>query len=53
MDDSDYVEKAIRRERAYIRNGYMPGDTLILTSETTSQPLDTIIIKSIIEKYCL
>lgn len=53
MDDLDYAEKAIRRERAYIRNGYMPGETLILTSETSKQPLNTDIVKRMIEVFCI
>lgn len=53
MDDLEYAEKAIRRDRAYIRNGYMPGDTLILTSETSKQPLNTDIVKCMIEKFCI
>ena len=53
MDDQDYVNYAIRKERAYIKDGYLPGDKLILTSETRRQPLDPDIVKLMIEKYCL
>ena len=53
MDDPEYAESAIRKERAYIRNGYMPGDNLILTSETRKQPLNPDIVKEFIERYCL
>ena len=53
MDNPDYAEYAIRRERAYIRNGFYPGDDLILTSETRTQPLNPDLVKKMIEKYCL
>ncbi len=53
MDDPVYAEYAVRKERAYIMNGYMPGDQLILTSETKKQPLNTEVVKKMIEKYCL
>lgn len=53
MDNQDYMDYAIRKERAYIKDGYLPGDKLILTSETLKQPLDPDIVKMMIEKYCL
>ena len=53
MDNPEYAEYAIRKERAYIRNGFYPGDSLILTSETRTQPLNPDLVKKMIEKYCL
>lgn len=53
MDNPEYAEYAIRKERAYIRNGYYPGENLILTSETRAQPLNPDLVKKMIEKYCL
>ena len=53
MDNPEYAERAIQRERVYIKNGYLPGDKLILTSETARQPLNPEIVKWMIEKYCL
>ena len=53
MDNQDYMDYAIRKERAYIKDGYLPGDKLILTSETLNHPLDPDIVKLMIEKYCL
>ena len=53
MDDQNYMDYAIKKERAYIKDGYLPGDKLILTSETLNQPLDPEIVKLMIEKYCL
>ena len=53
MDDPEYADTAIKRERAYIRNGFYPGDRLIVSSETMNHPLDTQIVKMLIEKYLL
>jgi len=40
LDDSDYLEKALKKIRTYERNGFMPGDRLLITGETRTQPLD-------------
>lgn len=51
MDDPDYVNKNLRRESAYIMNGYYPGERLILTYETEEFPINLRQVRSIIEHY--
>ncbi len=49
MDDPEYVEKAIRKLYYYMQNGIYLGETLIVTSETRSFPLNIREIEMIIE----
>lgn len=51
MDQADYREKAIRRLRRYMENGWYPGINLILTAETDADPLSTRQIAVFIEMY--
>ena len=53
MDDPDYVERAVRRINAYLKNGYVIGETLILTFETGKQPISTVQIENLIKHYFL
>ena len=53
MDDLEYVEKAVQKINAYQAAGYFPGENLIITMETKSQPLDVRLVKKMIEKYYL
>ena len=53
MGDPDYVERALRKERAYIRNGIFPGEQLIITSETSECPLDIREVKALIQHHLL
>lgn len=53
LDDPDYVEKNLRKINAYLKNGYIIGETLILTFESGQQPLNTTFIDRIIEHYFL
>ena len=53
MDDPDYVERNLRKINAYLKNGYVIGETLILTFETHDQPLNTVIVDKIIKHYFL
>ena len=41
MDSAEYAENAIRKITAYIRNGIIPGDSLLLTYETKNCPLNS------------
>lgn len=52
MDDPEYAERAVRKEACYIRNGIIPGDNLILTSETRQNPINSKQIRAIITKFC-
>ncbi len=51
MDDSEYVEKAVRKINNYQMNGYYLGDNLVLTFETRKNPLNPKIIKEMIKNY--
>lgn len=51
MDDSDYVEKAIQKIAAYEKSGFWPGDKLILTYETRTNPINQKQIRDIIEHH--
>ncbi len=51
MDDPEYAEKAVRKINLYQRNGYFPGENLILTYETSVTPVNTQDLKRIIEYY--
>ena len=51
MDDPEYAEKNIRKIEKYERNGFFPGENLILTYETTTQPLNTKTIQRMIDHY--
>lgn len=51
MDDSIYVEKALRKTATYQKNGIYPGEDLILTSETRNCPLDVEGVIGIIQHF--
>lgn len=51
MDDESYREYALERILLYEKNGYFPGQELILTHETLKNPLNSRLIDKIIEKY--
>ena len=51
MDDPDYAEKAVRRTLWYTQNGILPGDRLLLTSETGNCPINVQQIKDLIKLW--
>ena len=53
MQDPGYVERNLRKINAYLKNGYILGETLILTFESSNVPIDTTIIEGIIGRYFL
>ncbi|MBQ8934742.1 MAG: hypothetical protein IJ801_06080 [Lachnospiraceae bacterium] len=53
MDDPEYVIKNLRKIRLYEQNGIMPGINLILTMETSQQPINLSVIKEMIRTYCI
>ncbi len=53
MDEPEYAEKAIRKINSYINNRIFPGDTLIISYESSKVLLDDRVIKSLIEKFVL
>lgn len=53
MDDPEYAEKAVRKICAYELGGYHAGENLILTYETSGQPLNLKLLKNTIKRYLL
>lgn len=53
LDDESYRNHALNRIEYYILNGYLPGRDLILTFETSTKPIRSKIIESIIAAYFL
>lgn len=51
MDDPSYAEKAVRKINAYVENGYIPGDRLILTFETSQTVINTKALDTLVHKY--
>lgn len=51
MDDETYTEYAIQKIRAYEQNGIFPGEKLILTYETSKNPLNQKQILMLIQHY--
>ena len=53
MDDPSYAERALRKINGYLRKGYIIGETLLLTFESGSQPINTAIIEKMVKYYFL
>lgn len=53
MDDPEYSKFALERIRQYEKQGFYPGDKLIITHETNENPLPTRLIDDIISHYLL
>ena len=51
--DEEEANKNIKKITIYEQNGYMAGDNMILTFESSQVPLDSRVIKTKIEKYLL
>ena len=51
MDDPEYADQAVRKMKYYYRNGYYPGDRLILTSETKMYPINTQELKMFVDQF--
>ena len=51
MDDIEYITNTVRKLNLYARNGILPGKNLITTHETAEQPLNTKLIKKIVEEF--
>lgn len=51
IDQEDYLEKALKKIRIYLRNGYIPGKNLIMTFETREEPLGYDTVMQIIMDY--
>ena len=53
MDDAGYCESALWKLDVYVRNGIIPGRHLIITHETSTRPLDTRILDTVIRAWFL
>ena len=53
MDDPSYAERALRKINGYLRKGFIIGETLLLTFESGSQPINTAIIEKMVKYYFL
>lgn len=53
MDDREYARQAVFKIKSLMKNGIILGDNLIITEETTTNPLGTDEIESIINKCFL
>lgn len=53
MDNVEYVERSIRKLEVYERNGFLLGENLLLTHETSKVPLSSSVLNSYIDKYLL
>ena len=53
MGDPAYVERNLRKINAYLKAGYVIGETLILTFESASQPISTSVIEKTVKHYFL
>ena len=51
MDDKDYAKSAVERIKTLMQNGIFLGRDLIITEETSANPLGTDEIDAIIKKY--
>lgn len=50
MDNPDYCDKAVKKINVYAKNGYVLGDNLLITFETTDTPMDMRVVEKILLK---
>ena len=53
LDDREYRDSAMDRVNLYQKNGYYPGESLIITHETLHRPLDLRLVNQLVEHYFL
>ena len=53
MDDENYVASNMRKLDLYEKNGYLLGESLIITHETSTAPLNIKVVDSYIKTYFL
>lgn len=51
MDNSEYSERAVQKLRLYEQNGIVPGKNLIITTETSTLPINTKQIELLAKSY--
>ncbi len=50
MGDPSYLDSFMKRQAAYIKNGYIPGRDVIFTFESSDHPLDSKLINRLCEE---
>ena len=53
MDNPEYAANALQRIRMYEMQDLYPGKHLIISMETSGQPINLAVIKGMIQKYCI
>ena len=53
MDDPAYSDKNVKKVHDYERNGFVLGDTLVISMETKKYPLEAKTIEDLIKKHFL
>ena len=51
VDQEEYLERALKKLRVYIRNGFIPDTNLIMTFETRQAPLGYDVVFRVIQDY--
>ena len=51
LDDPEYAVRATEKLGLYAENGFFPGKNLIITMETSGNPLSSKLLKSVIQTY--
>ena len=51
MDDRMYMKHAVQRLKEYAKSGIFVGDNLLITEETSTLPLGTNEIESVIKHF--
>lgn len=51
MDDKEYARQAVFKAKSFLRNGIVAGKNLIITEETSTNPLGTDEIEMIIQQF--
>ena len=51
IDDPAYFDNMMKKIGLYISNGYLPGQNLIMTFESRTNPLTIDVVQEIITKY--
>ena len=53
LDNNEYLNKSIKKIQTYEKNGYFVGKNLIITRETSENPLNIKEVEQIIEEYLM
>ena len=53
MDDREYARQAVFKAKQFRKIGIIPGDNMIITEETSLEPLGTDEIENVIKKFLL